>query len=176
MKITNIEEFEELLNFIFSDEYYNLQEVEKQNVKIGLKLAAEKIEKSCEKMEIVLKSEFEDDYDGEFVGNSNRIFFIMENLSEESKIKIIADYLNCNITEYVSYKGSQFEIFLRMLDFLTQEQKIKAFSKVNTKNLLELMSKFNAKSKSISILGKPYKYYNNLYDISRKALAMKELR
>lgn len=183
MKINNITEFKEMLEFVFSDYFKDLESLEQKNIKNAVEIASSEIKGAYDIMETLLKDEFNTNYD-RFVGNEEKIFFIFQRLPEENKVKIVREYLQGKIKDN-SYKDYEHldipmpilkEILLPMTDCLNEEQKIKVFSKAKTKDLLKIMSEINSEYKSFGRFDKRKKYYKEYYSICQKALEIKELR
>ena len=169
MKITNIEEFEKNLDFIFSNTFFNLKKNDQNKIKEELILASKEIHGTYEVMKEKLLNEFIE-YDNSGINNKEKIIAIFKMLSDEEKIQILSDYLNRKIKNK-QYEGHYVPIYLDVLlpilDILSQEQKIKVFSEIDIEELIKIMyrlnSEFNRSSEG---------YYKNYYNICKKVLEM----
>ena len=165
MKINNITEFEEMLDFIFSYYFKDLEPLEQKSTKDAVEIASSEIEGAYNIMEKLLKYEFKTDGD-EFDGDEEIIFFIFQRLPEENRVEIVTEYLQGKIKDnyYGEYEHLDYpmpilkEILLPMTDYLNEEQKIKVFSKAKTKDLLKIMSEINSEYKSLGRFNKRKKY------------------
>lgn len=178
MKINNITEFEEMLDFVFSNNFKNLETHEQQEISTAVKTAISEIEGASDIMEKLLKVEFKV-FGVSFEGNKNKIFFIFEKLPEDRRVEIVTEYVQGKIEDKLhpnNYVPIFNDILLPMTDCLQYEQKIKVFSKAKTKDLFEIMGRINYDSSFFGKFNKRKKYYKEYYTICQEALKMKEAR
>ena len=109
MKISNLEDLEEILKFYFSEDFRGVEGSEEEEIKKVIKKSIENIDGSVEKIKSIATTQLRrtDRYNPHsFIGNSKLILFITECLSNEDRKELIIKYLN----ETENYRGDKIVI------------------------------------------------------------------
>lgn len=178
MKITNIEEFEKIFNFIFSSNFKSLKNKDKTLLKEQVALAINEIDGAKQKMKTIFEDELRtirfNNYSNEFEKDIEMFLYVYNTFSEVEKIELITKV----ITELNDKRDYylQKEVIFVLLDSLPDKKKIMLLSKLDVYRLLKIMSSCNesAHEKKQKIIN--WFYYKYYYNICQKAMKMKELR
>ena len=174
MKITDIKQFKKILFYLFSYNFDHLKESEKDSIKKEIALSINKIEGA--RTEAIKQVRYDLEKVRKFytgssstLENRKRIIYIFTIISEEDRINILSEYVlnENNIRGYEIDK----EIFIPMINFISDELKVKILSKSDPVVLFKFMSEVNriAENKK-RYKKKERKEYEKYYEICQKAL------
>lgn len=146
MKINNLKQFREMLNFCFSEGFTRLNESEQESLRNMIKSAIGNIDGAICEMKTIAKCElhegnFYSKYSGQL--RKEKVLFVMSTISDEDKIEIITKYLEGPKEEDESYWSIEKEILFDMLEFLSENLQIEILSKSNPAELFKFMSEYN---------------------------------